>query len=90
MYVHTNGIDTQFLPPIHASSQVSTREISHGHPSSQETMMVRTFSEIASRKGAGESYDKDRRQWAHYLLATQKVLNAALDSARGGGGWVSL
>lgn len=52
--------------------------------------MVRTFSEIASRKGAGESYDKDRRQWAHYLLATQKVLNAALDSARDGGGWVSL
>jgi predicted dehydrogenase len=65
------------------SQRIASPEYSNNHPTSQETGMFRNFSNIVL-SGRLES------EWEKFALATQKVVNACLESARNDGKRISL
>jgi predicted dehydrogenase len=65
------------------SQRIASPEYSNNHPTAQETGMFRTFSRIVL-SGRLEP------EWEQFALATQKVVNACLESARNDGRRISL
>ena len=63
--------------------RIVDQEYSNGHPSAQETQMIRHFSELVLQ-GKVESH------WSEIALKTQKVMMAALDSSRDNGAEVKV
>jgi hypothetical protein len=65
------------------AQRIASPEYSNNHPTAQETGMFRTFSRIVL---SGRLDPK----WETIALATQKVVNACLESARQDGKKISL
>jgi predicted dehydrogenase len=61
----------------------SVREYSEGVPGAQEVNMIRTFSELVNS-------GKTNPHWCEIALKTQLVLDACLQSARGGGNLIAV
>jgi predicted dehydrogenase len=69
------GCDVAMVPDV---ARYSIPEPSHGDPGAQECNMFRAFSDQVRSRSLNS-------EWPRIALQTQVVMNACLDSARGGG-----